>query len=98
MLKNIMLATLYLVALGASHTLPAAEEEAGEAVSVQALPEESVPVQATPADAMPLATDPNGAQKPAIKAQPLHDGHTDFRYCLDLKTNLEIAACRYKKK
>jgi hypothetical protein len=87
MLKNFILASLYLVALGVPH-LSHAEEAPVEAVPVQALPEETMPAKTATAS----------AKQPANSTQPLHDNHTDYRYCLELKTNPEIAACRYKKK
>lgn len=50
--------------------------------------------QPAPAAAMP-ATE---ATQPASSNQTAHDNHTDYRYCLELKTNKEIIECRYKKK
>ncbi len=67
----------------------------------------------TPADgketglsAKPAAQDTAPAPTPAVanpsETAPLQhrtarDNQTDYRYCLDLKTDAEIAACRYKK-
>ncbi len=34
----------------------------------------------------------------STNSRPINDNHVDYRYCLDLKTNREIAECRYKKK
>lgn len=52
-------------------------------------------------EAVPAAILPAGQEAPrqtSINTRPVDDSHTDYRYCLELKTNIEIAQCRYKKK
>ena len=85
MLKNIIFALLSLAALGTSPGLMAADTppDQGEVAPVQPLPASPPDKQA----AMPVVNKP----------LPVNDNHVDYRYCLELKTDREIAACRYKK-
>ena len=61
---------------------------------------------AEPVTAQTLPADPDASisqekaalPQPASNTQPVNDNHVDYRYCLELKTNQEIAECRYKKK
>jgi hypothetical protein len=93
-LRIIIIATLTLIApITSSLTL------AAEPAPVEAVPAEVVPAEAVPAPAMP-ATPPEKttAPLPSSNTRPVNDNHVDYRYCLELKTNREIAECRYKKK
>lgn len=83
MLKSIIFTLLALVAFASSSALLAAEQPADEAVTVQPLP------------ATPPVTE--AAKRAENNNQPVNDNHIDYRYCLDLKTDREIAECRYKK-
>lgn len=88
--NKLMLASLALLA-GLLAQTTQAEEATAQALTPAPVVEEK-PVAAAvepapaPAQAMPPGT------------QPARDNHTDYRYCLDLKTNKEIIECRYKKK
>ena len=87
MLKNIIFILLALTALGASHTTFAAEPSVGEAIPAKVMP-------ASPADNEAVK---GSVSQPAINTRPNNDNHVDYRYCLELKTDLEIIKCRYKK-
>ncbi len=64
------------------------------------------PSAADPVTAQTLPVDPDASispqreamQQPASDIRPNNDNLVDYRYCLELKTNQEIAECRYKKK
>jgi hypothetical protein len=84
MLKNIIFALLTLAALATSHTILAADPQVGETPPAQMLP--------------PAAPDTEAAGQAANSTRPVNDNHVDYRYCLELKNDREIAECRYKKK
>ena len=86
MLKNIIFILLALIALGASHTIFAAESPAEEAIPAEVMP-------ASPADNEAVKESAKGT----INTRPINDNHVDYRYCLELKTDIEIIKCRYKK-
>jgi hypothetical protein len=89
MLRIIFFALLSLGALLAAPTISAAEQA----------PVDAVPAEAVPAPAMPASPpEKTAAPQPASNTRPVNDNHVDYRYCLELKTNREIAECRYKKK
>ena len=90
MLKNIIFVLLSLFALAISPAVLAVDDPATEAVLAE-------PVAATIEPAAPPAPAPKARQE-VSNTRPVNDNHTDFRYCLELKTNIEIAQCRYKKK
>lgn len=89
-----------------------AETSPAEAKPATPKPTGLMPVEPKPAAAEPAAQATPSASAPAMPettatasqpdAQHMHnparDKQTDYRYCLDLKTDAEIAACRYKKK
>ena len=87
MLKNIIFVLLALAALGASHTTFAAEPSANETIPAEVMP-------ASPAD---NEAGKGSVRQHAINTRPNNDNHVDYRYCLELKTDLEITRCRYKK-
>lgn len=58
---------------------------------------ESMPPASADTQAAPAAADTQAATQTSRSTRPIHDNHTDYRYCLKLKTNREIAECRYKK-
>jgi hypothetical protein len=84
MLKNIIFALLTLAALGTSHTILAADPEIRD----------TLPAQTPP----PAPPDNEAARQAANSTRPVNDHHVDYRYCLELKNDREIAECRYKKK
>jgi len=88
MLKNIIFILLALIALGASHIIFAAEPSSDEAIPAEVIP-------ASPADNEAAKV---SVSQPSNNTRPINDTHVDYRYCLELKTNLEIMQCRYKKK
>ena len=81
MLKNIIFILMALIKLGASHIIFAAEPPADEAIPAEVMP-------VSPADSV---------SQPANNTRPINDNHVDYRYCLELKTDIEIIKCRYKK-
>lgn len=83
MLKNTVFILSSFLALGTSPSALAAE----------LAPVEMAPVQAMPTN----PPDQEAVKQPATSTRPTNDNHIDFRYCLELKNNLEIAQCRYKK-
>ena len=83
MLKNIFLALLALIALGTSHTILAVDQPPGETL---------------PAQTVPANPDKEAVKQPATNTRPANDTHVDYRYCLELKTNREIAECAYKNR
>jgi hypothetical protein len=94
MLKNIFFALLSLGALLAAQATSATEPAPVEGVPAEMVPAEAVPAPATPATPPEKTTAP----LPSSNTRPVNDNHVDYRYCLELKTNREIAECRYKKK
>lgn len=84
MLKNIIFALASLVLLAISPAILAAEQAPEAAVKAEVLPQ-----------VVPLERE--AAKQATKETRPVNDNHVDYRYCLDLKTNQEIAACRYKK-
>ena len=113
MLKNIIFALLALAALATSPLILASDTADAETDLVKALtggnPAENNAKQETaPPVKVPEAA--NEAEMQALQANPVlettdqapnitpnNDNLFDYRYCLDLKTDLEIAKCRYKK-
>jgi uncharacterized protein YcfL len=98
MLKKTFLAALSLFALSATPSAWADEPVAAQPESAELVAAPMAPAEAV---AAPAATTASGtASKPAATTQnkQLNDNHVDYRYCLELKTNREIAECRYKKK
>lgn len=83
MLKNVIFTALSLTAIVASHTIQASDQAPAEPATAQTIP-------ANP--------DNEAAKQPAPTPQPNNDKLFDYRYCLELKTDREIAECRYKKK
>ena len=97
MLKNIIFTLLSLLALGLSASTQAAEVTPAEGKAM------SAPIQANPVAEMPSMTGTPAPSKPAAKKtmrKKMHtrDNQTDYRYCLDLKSDAEIAACAYKNR
>lgn len=84
MLKNILFSILIPVALATSPALLAADQTGVE----------TKPVQAIAPTALPVTEVVPQAEK---TTPPVNDNHVDYRYCLELKTDREIAECRYKK-
>jgi hypothetical protein len=70
---------------------PLAEAKLPTTSATESMPPASADTQAAP------AADTQAATQPSRNTRPIHDNHTDYRYCLKLKTNREIAECRYKK-
>ena len=113
MLKNIIFALLALVALATSPPLLAADTEEVESEYVKALTANNPPENDAKQEAPPQTTKPETpkeaeVQQPqvnpvsettehATNIKPNNDKLSDYRYCLDLKSDLEIAKCRYKK-
>lgn len=92
MLKNIIFILLALVALGASHTVFAAESPVEEAIPAEVMP-------ANPANNEVIKESAKvSVSQPANNTRPINDNHVDYRYCLELKTDREIIECRYGKK
>ena len=57
------------------------------------------PAEAVPAPAASIASESTSKAPATAQHKQLNDDqHVDYRYCLELKTNREIAECRYKKK
>ncbi len=84
MLKNSVFILFSFLALGTSPSSLAAE---------------LAPVEMAPVQAMPnYPPDKETIKQSPADARPINAYHVDFRYCLELKTNQEIAQCRYKKK
>lgn len=95
MLKNIFFILLSLTMVTISTLAPAADDPSPQ----EAIPAETVPVAVLPADPEPASPPASVAvNQSSVNTRPLNDNHTDYRYCLELKTNIEIAQCRYKKK
>jgi membrane-bound lytic murein transglycosylase B len=92
----------YVKALTANN--PPEKEAVKQAVPAENPAKETAQPAAAPAPAkeeMQQATPSDTAQQtvaPTSNTRPINDNHVDYRYCLDLKTNREIAECRYKKK
>jgi len=63
--------------------------------SPSALAAELAPVEMLPVQT--ISTTPP-IKHSTTSSRPINAYHVDFRYCLELKTNQEIAQCRYKKK
>ena len=94
MLKNIYVTLLSLGILAASPLALAADDPAAEqAVPATVMPAEPMPVEPVPASA-PVK---EAVTQTSTNTRPINDNHTDYRYCLELKTNIEIIQCRYKK-
>jgi hypothetical protein len=70
--------------------MPVESNSAADKPAAQAMP-------AAPASAMQEAPDTASQPEATHMHNPARDKQTDYRYCLDLKTDAEIAACRYKK-
>ena len=83
MFKNIIFASLTLVALASSQVTQAVDEAPVEAVAAETVPADP-PVRET----IKLTT---------TNTRPVNDNHVDYRYCLELKNDRDIAECRYKK-
>lgn len=82
MLKTIFPILLLLLFVGTSH---AADENPIAAQTEN--PEQTLPV---------IPESPTTNQTIGIH-QPNNDKLTDYRYCLELKSNIEVIRCRYKK-
>jgi len=84
MLKNIIFTLFSLLAL---------------ATSPATLAEDQVPAAAetAPAPSMPAEPVQEAIKQTTISTRPSNENHNDFRYCLELKSDREIAECRYKK-
>jgi len=69
------------------------------ATSPVILAEEQMPVAAetAPAPDMPAEPAQEAVTQTTISTRPSNENHNDFRYCLELKSDREIAECRYKK-
>lgn len=80
--------------MGTAYAAQEAAQPAAAAVPAQTLPASTD--RATSPD-RPDNPDKESASRPAGNLQPNNDKLDDYRYCLELKTNLEIANCRYKK-
>lgn len=91
MLKNIVFILLALITLGASHTILAGEPPADEAIPAEVMPAGAADNEAVKEPAKATLS------QPANNTRPINDNHVDYRYCLELKTDLEIIKCRYKK-
>ena len=91
MLKNIIFISLALIALGASHTIFAAEPPAEEAIPAEVMPASPAVSEAVKEPAQVSVSQPTN------NTRPINDNHVDYRYCLELKTDIEIIKCRYKK-
>lgn len=86
MFKNIFFACLLqltLITITTAYAAEPADEELVAAEVIPASPEKEAPKQTT---------------RTVTDTRPINDNHVDYRHCLDLKTNPEIIACRYKKK
>lgn len=94
MIKYIIFSLLSLAVFITLPTARAADQQSAEFTPAQTMPanpeEVASPVEA-PASSMET-------QRPAANLRPNNDNLVDYRYCLELKTNQEIAECRYKKK
>ncbi len=84
MLKNTAFILFLLFALGTS----------ASALAAELAPVEVVPVQTMPAS----LSNKEVTKHSTTSSRPINDNHVDFRHCLELTTNQEIAQCRYKKK
>ncbi len=101
MLKNIILVLLALFLLDTAYVSVAADDMAAKMVAAETMPAETMSAESMPAE-MPaqdaeMGTATKVIKQPSINMQPLNDSHVDYRYCLELKTDREIAECRYKK-
>jgi hypothetical protein len=113
MLKNIIFALLALVALATSPSILAADTAEVESEYVKALTANNPPENDAKQEAVPQVKNPETPKEAEMQTQqenpvsetsehpsdikPNNDKLFDYRYCLDLKTDLEIAKCRYKK-
>jgi len=71
-----------------------------EAFTQAAPPKEAVMQAEQVKETVTQVTPSNPVEKTVVQrinSRPEDDGHADYRYCLDLKTNIEIIKCRYKK-
>jgi hypothetical protein len=86
-----------------------AEMVPAEPVSAATAPAEIAPVEMVPAKTAPAETPSSPGAPAQTQAPASHSGkqamqaevrarasQKDYRYCLDLKSNAEIAACAYK--
>lgn len=89
MSKKIIFFLLPLAVFLSLSAAQGAEQPAAEPVPAQTLPANS--------DAS-ISPEREALQQPASDIRPNNDNLVDYRYCLELKTNQEIAECRYKKK
>jgi hypothetical protein len=93
MLKIIFVTTLFLLVPQLGH--------AGEAVQAAEIEQDapSVPsTQASTAASHPSVLPEHTSSATTADSQRTNnDKLTDYRHCLDLKTNIEIIKCRYKK-
>ena len=113
MLKNIIFALLALVALATSPSILAADTEEVESEYVKALTANNPPENEAKQGAVPQVNNPETPKEadmqqlqanPVVETteqasniKPNNDSLFDYRYCLDLKNDIEIAKCRYKK-
>jgi hypothetical protein len=89
MLRNTAFVLLSLIMLGLTPLTLAADDPTTQ---------EAVPAEVVPAAPEPVSPARETPQQSSINTRPVNDNHTDYRYCLELKTNVEIIQCRYKKK
>ena len=84
MLKNIIFTLVTLLSLACSPVVFA---------------EDNSSAAATPPVKTESPTPPEHPDKEHMRTQqPIQDNHVDYRYCLELKSNKEIAECAYKNR
>lgn len=88
MLKTIFPPLLLLLAMGTAFAAQHSDQAATAALPAQT-PSANPDKPANP--------DKESTSQSASTPQPNSDKLDDYRYCLELKTNREIANCRYKK-
>jgi hypothetical protein len=100
MLNNFFFTLSLIVTLSFSQAIFAADPVSEGTTNTEAIPTQVVPVEALPAETVAAPPEQVVEKKTSTvsNTRPVNDNHTDYRYCLDLKTNTEIIACRYKKK